>query len=928
MQPHEFVNKWSKANLKESAASQEHFIDLCNLLGHQTPAEADSEGSFFTFQKGAKKTAGGDGFADVWKRSFFAWEYKGKHKSLEAAYQQLLQYREDLENPPLLIVCDLDRFEIHTNFTNTATQVYRFTTADLLDANVRSTLRDAFFDPEHLKPELTTTGVTEDAARHFARLADMLRARGIEPQRAAHFLTRVIFCLFAESVGLLPKKHFSTIAAKTVSKPQEFTRYARDLFQAMAEGGTSLLESIPYFNGNLFADADVLELTTEELEVVRDAGEFDWSAIEPAIFGTLFERSLDPSKRSQIGAHYTHPDDIRAVVEPVLMAPLRRSWEEVRQKVGDLAEKRKSVKGPPAEKLRKDMHKSLLDFLDRLSKVRVLDPACGSGNFLYVSMNLLKDLEREIITFAGNMALTLPLYQVTPAQLYGIEVNPYAHELAQTAIWIGYIQWHRKNGYQVQQNPVLRSLDTLRNADAVLDLTDPANPKEPEWPDAEVIVGNPPFLGGKLLRTYLGDPYVDAMFRVYAGRVPAEADLVCYWHEKARAMIAAGKVRRVGLLATQGIRGGANRRVLERIKETGDIFLAYSDREWVLEGAAVHVSIVGFDNGAETHRTLDGEPVASINANLTAGTDLTKARRLRENLNIAFQGPVKVGPFDIADNLALSMLEASNPHGKPNSEVVMPWVNGLDITRRPRGMRIIDFGDMSAEDAALFEAPFEYLSSHVKTLRAKNRDRQRRVNWWRLGRSGDDLKRAVAPLGRYIVTPRVSKHRLFVWVPAVTLPDSAVTAIARDDDYTFGVLHSRVHEIWARRMGTQLREAESGFRYTPTTTFETFPFPKPTPEQREAIASKAQSLDALRQGWLNPPGLTGDPLRERTLTNLYNDRPTWLANAHRQLDDAVLDAYGWDREIKDDDLLAKLLTLNLSREPAGPGVETTEPGCA
>lgn len=913
----EFVNKWAKVVLKESAASQEHFIDICHLLGHPTPAEADAEGAFFTFEKGAKKIAGGDGFADVWKQGFFAWEYKGKHKSLEAAYQQLLQYREDLGNPPLLVVCDLDRFEVHTNFTNTATQIHRFVTSDLGNPNVLALLRDVFFDPEHLKPGLTATGVTEEAARHFARLADMLRNRGVEPQRAARFLTRVIFCLFAEDVGLLPKRHFSTIANKTIHQPAEFVRYTTDLFKAMVSGGTSLLETIPYFNGNLFSDADVIELTPEELEVAGDAGEFDWSAIEPAIFGTLFERSLDPSKRSQIGAHYTHPDDIKAVVEPVLMTPLRRRWEEVRQKVGELAEKRKLAKGSTAEKLKKEMHTLLLDFLDGMSKIRVLDPACGSGNFLYVSMNLLKDLEKEVILFAGGMGLTLPLYQVTPAQLYGIEVNTYAHELAQVAVWIGYIQWHRRNGFQVQQNPVLQSLDTIRNADAILDQTDPTTPAEPEWPEADVIVGNPPFLGGNLLRSSLGNEYVDALFKVYGARIPNFSDLCCYWYEKARAMVALGKVKRVGLLATQGIRGGANRRVLERIKETGDVFLAYSDREWILEGAAVHVSIVGFDNGSETHRMLDGKPVASINANLTAGTDLTKARRLKENLGIAFMGDIKVGAFDIDAATAQKMLAAGgNPNGRPNSDVIRPWINGMDITRRPRGMWIIDFGvDMSEGEASQYEIPFEYVKEHVKAERAGNKMQKRAVHWWIHGDAAPRIREALSLISRYIATPRVTKHRLFVWIPVDVLPDGQLIVFARDDDYTLGVLHSRVHELWARATGTQLREAESGFRYTPTTTFETFPFPHPTQEQREAIAPAAKRLDDLRQAWLkNPPGFPEEGLKDRTLTNLYNDRPTWLANAHKDLDDAVLDAYGWNREIGAEELLAKLLALNLERE--------------
>ncbi|MEX2430358.1 MAG: DNA methyltransferase, partial [Dehalococcoidia bacterium] len=544
MLPHEFVRKWSKVTLTERSASQQHFVDLCRLVEHPTPAEADADGSSFTFEKGAKKTAGGNGFADVWKHRHFAWEYKGKHKDLQAAYVQLQQYREDLENPPLLVVCDMDRFEVHTNFTNTVTAIHRFSTPDLEKPETLALLRNVFFTPEALRPGQTVTGLTEDAARQFARVADMLRERGIEPHKAAHFLVKLVFCLFAEDVGLLPQRHFSRIVERTADKPAEFTRYTGELFGAMAKGGSSLLEDIAYFNGNLFADAEVIELTPRELAAVRDAGKFNWSEVEPAIFGTLFERSLDPDKRSQIGAHYTHPDDIRAVVEPVVMAPLRREWEEVRTKAAELSEQADAATGQRARRLRQQVHQTLFAFLDRLGAVRVLDPACGSGNFLYISLNLLKDLEKEVITFAGNLGLTLPLYQVTPEQLHGIEINPYATELARTAVWIGYIQWHRKHGFAVQRNPILSPLDTIREADAILDLSDPDNPKEPEWPEAEFIVGNPPFLGVRMLRTYLGDEYVDALFQQYEGRVPHEADLCCYWFEKARALIDAGKVQR------------------------------------------------------------------------------------------------------------------------------------------------------------------------------------------------------------------------------------------------------------------------------------------------------------------------------------------------------------------------------------------------
>ena len=500
--------------------------------------------------------------------------------------------------------------------------------------------------------------------------------------------------------------------------------------------------------------------------------------------------------------------------------------------------------------------------------------------------------------------------------MLGLEINHYAAELARTALWIGYIQWHQANGFAYTQRPILTPLDTIRQTDAILDLTDPEHPAEPEWPAAEFIVGNPPFLGGKLLRTGLSDEYVEALFKQYDGKVPAEADLVCYWFDKAQRTIEAGKAKRAGLLATQGIRGGANRRVLQRIKETGDIFVAWSDHPWVLEGAAVHISIVGFDDGTERDRELDGDPVQVINANLTAGADLTAAKRLEENLGIAFMGDTKGGPFDISGDLAREMRVSPNPHGKGNEDVVRPWVNGRDITDRSRGMSIVDFSDMTIDQAALYEAPFEYVNTHVRPTRVNNRRALYANNWWWHMEPRPGMRRALERVERYIVTPTTAKHRLFTWLPYEILPDHALIAVAREDDYTFGVLHSRFHELWARSMGTQVREAESEFRYTPTTCFETFPFPRPTDEQRQAISAAAAELNWLREGWLNPPRISAAELRKRTLTNLYNKPPTWLTNAHVKLDAAVADAYRWPGDLAEEEVLEQLLALNLERAGA------------
>jgi type II restriction/modification system DNA methylase subunit YeeA len=927
----EFIARWQPVKLSERATAQSHFIDLCDVLGQSHPVAADPAGAFYTFEKGVTKTGGGQGFADVWLKGHFAWEYKKQHKNLTAAYQQLLQYREDLENPPLLVVCDLNRFEVHSNFTGTAKRVYAFELADLATPTATPTsalpplevLRALFSDPERLRPQQTTAQVTEQAAREFATLAESLRRRGHHPEEAAHFLMRLLFCLFAEDIGLLENMPFTQLLKNWQSLPTDFARLLRTLFAAMATGGAFGPYAVPYFDGGLFADDTALELTTDDLKILARAAALDWSSVEPAIFGTLFERSLDPSKRAQLGAHYTSRADIQLIVEPVLMGPLRHRWADVQAQALDLATKRDAAPvGAQRTRQEQALQRLLYDFAGELAHVRVLDPACGSGNFLYVALKHLMDLEKEVISFAVSQRLTAFIPQVDPGQLYGIEINAYAHELAQVVVWIGYIQWLHDNGFGIPSHPILKPLQNIRRRDALLTRDDEGHLIKPSWPEAHVIIGNPPFLGGKFLRRELGDEYVEELHQLYRDTVPREADLVCYWFERAREQIDGGCAQRAGLLATQGIRGGANRRALERIKQTGDIFMSWSDREWVLDGAAVHVSLVGFDGGDEPSRTLNGVTVSAIHADLTSNVNLTAVPRLAENGGISFMGVTKGGPFDIPAELAQRFLrEPVNPNGRPNSDVVRPWVHGADINHGRGGMWIIDFGTaMSEAEAALYEAPFQYVLENVKPRREQSRTT--RAEWWIHERPRPEMRSALAPLPRYAATSMVSKHRIFVWLPSSALPENVVIVFARADDYFFGVLHSRVHGIWARQMGTQLREAESGSRYTPTTAFETFPFPRPLGQEAagdrrvEAIAQAARELVQLRDNWLNPPGATEAQLKERTLTNLYNERPAWLDMAHRKLDTAVCNAYGWPHDLTDEQILERLLALNLGREPA------------
>ncbi len=953
--PDEFVAKWAPNAGRERSSSQEHFIDLCHMLGVPTPNDADPTAKDeYAFEKGASKTGGGDGWADVWKRGYFGWEYKGKkHPNLPAAYKQLLDYREDLENPPVLVVCDMDLIEVHTNFTNTAPQILEVRLSDLTDNTEEALriLRSVMSDPEALRPGQTPEEITEAAASQFAVIARSMQDREHAPEDVAHFLNRVLFCLFAEDVGLLPERIVTELIEGRWRDPVRFAEGLSELFRHMSYGGHFGVHEIAWFNGGLFTGDEVLEFTREELGTVAEASGLDWSRVEPAILGTLFERGLDPEKRAQLGAHYTDREKILMVVEPVVMRPLRREFEEMQQGIETLAEGQSQAPLTRDGRRRANLPKWERDaqalygaYLDRLRAVRVLDPACGSGNFLYVTLGLLKDLERDAMRWgAERLRLIGQFPEVGPQNMLGIEINPYARGLASVSLWIGHIQWMRNNGFGYPRDPVLGAPDNIEQRDAILTQKDEEKPISAEWPQAEFIVGNPPFLGDRRMREQLGDEYVDRLRSAYLQRVPAGADLVCYWYEQARSHIEGGFARRAGLLATSSIRKGQNNKVVKRISESGALFEAWSAEDWVVEGAAVEVSIVGFDDGRESLKRLDGEAVDRINSDLTTGSDLTQAVKLRECRGLAFMGDIKAGSFEMDGDDARRMLgRAGNPNGRPNADVISPWINAEDLVRRPRDRFIVDFPEeLSLPEAALYEAPFAWIRDTVPDQRV----RFGKETWWIHWNPRPALRSALGHLDRYVAIPRVSKHHALRWQSTVVLPDSAVVAVSRSDDYAFGVLQSRSHEYWALRRGSSLEDRP---RYTHTSVFETFPFPWPlntpddgltVPQQahRDAIGEAARKLNETRERWLNPPQLVreepdvvdslpprllpvddeaAEELKTRTLTNLYNSRPAWLEHLHATLDRAVFDAYGWDDDPTDEQILERLLRLNLERAAA------------
>jgi hypothetical protein len=397
-----FIFKWEYNTQKESSTAKEHFADLCHVLGVPTPNDPGSGPDIYCFEKSLTKTGGKAGFADVWKRDHFAWEYKGKGKyaTLDAAYSQLLLYKEDLGNPPILVVSDIANYEVHIAFTGYRTRIEKFTNADLANASTRELLRLVCTDPEQLRPVERQETITKKAAESFAQIAGFLEKRGFAPSQIAPFFMKVLFALFAEDIKILPAELMSTSIKQSIRAPDEFPERVRALFRAMQVGGYFGVDRVPRFNGWLFADDEILPLNRDELFFLGLAAQYDWSQVEPAIFGTLFERSLDPAKRSQLGLHYTSRDDILLIVEPVLMAPLRREWAEVQTGVEALRGQWEAEGISPnrQRQLKGVAEGMLLEYMERLSKVQVLDPACGSGNFLYVALNELKNLEKEVWT--------------------------------------------------------------------------------------------------------------------------------------------------------------------------------------------------------------------------------------------------------------------------------------------------------------------------------------------------------------------------------------------------------------------------------------------------------------------------------------------------------------------------------------------------
>ena len=917
----EFVERWAGYEQSETAQYQGHFNDICELIGHASPAE-DPNSSEFNFQVATPVMIGGKGFADVFKAGCFVFEYKRPGGSLDAAYAQAVKYRDSLGNPPLTIVSDFEEIRVHTNFTGTVSEVYYITLDDLRvignkvrhrsalgefrtgPLSVFEVLQACFRFPERLKPEATPEYLTEQAAAVFNRIATTLQewnpGKDVE---IAKFLSQMLFCMFASDMQLLSTDEVTRLTRDLGNSPADlFPRRIAKLIQDMAEGNELVSPRIPRFNGGLFDGADIdIHIGNVVVDTLAEADALDWSQIEPSIFGTLFERVFNPEKRSQFGRHYTSRNDIETLIEPVVMKPLRAEWEQLKQTHGASDANRRTATA------------ALQAFVDRIGSVKILDPACGSGNFLYVALNELHQLEREVMAWAFQHGFDRPTASVHPRQLYGIELDEYAHQLASVVVWIGHIQHGMRSGVDVaERDPVLETLDNIACANAIVNGTE--EPSIPEWPEVDYIVGNPPFLGSRNLRRELDKAEVKRIHEAWEGRVPHGADFCMYWFEQARDMIEHGKAQRAGLLGTQGIRGEVSRPILDRILETGGIFFAVSDREWEPGGAAVRISMVGFDDGSDDDYELDGKRVSVINSNLTSRvSDVTKAQRLRDNQDIAFQGVITNNPdFVVQDELAEKWIRIGYAFERDITDVVKPYMNAWDFTVRDAHRWIIDFGsEMSHKDAIDYYGPYEYLHKKMGI------DDDSPSDWWRFLRPRPEMREALRGLERYIATPRVGNHRIFDWVDASTLPDNALVVFASDDDLMLGVLQSRVHTVWTLATCSHLANVP---RYTHRRCFGTFPLPQEaTEDAKESVRDATRKLLAVRAEWKRSTRESTKPDETKVtgLSALYREMPPRLQERHAELDAAVFAAYGWDEKpatMPEDVVLARLLELNLARE--------------
>lgn len=1028
-----FISKWSTASGSELANCQSFVTDLCQILGVAAPNPTVAEGgrNTYVFERRVTFPSVGNepppqGRIDCYKRECFVLEAKqgtnqeagaelpvlvrngtaarrrpkgaavrgtkGWDAAMARARGQAHRYADAVSRedgwPPFLIVADIGHvIELFADFSRTGRRYAPFPTpanfrirlADLLDDGVRERLRQVWEAPLTLDPSLKAAKVTQEIAAQLALLARSLEAAGHAPQRVASFLMRCVFTMFAEDVGLLPAKAFTGLLEGLAGDGAPFVPLVRALWVDMDRGSTYspvIRTKVRHFNGGLFKDAEPLPLDEGQMSMLRQAADRDWADVEPAIFGTLLERALDPTERHKLGAFFTPRSYVERLVFPTIIDPLREDWRDVR--VAAIVRAQSGDAAAAVAELRAFHH--------RLCTIRVLDPACGTGNFLYVTLEHIKRLEGEVRHLLGELSdaqqvLDLDRHAVTPAQFLGIEINPRAAAIADLVLWIGYLQWDiRTRGAAALAEPLLRDYRNIRCVDALLDhdgiefvrnvdgtllsrwdgrtcrkhpvtgkdVPDQAgrteivryvNPRPASWPEADYVVGNPPFLGSKRLRHILGDGYVEALRKAHP-EVPETVDLVMYWWHAAAKAVRRGQLARFGLITTNSITHSSSRKIVRTHIEARtplSLVFAIPDHPWVdvSEGAAVRVAMsvaeAGTRNGilARVIGERDGEGAAEVTlateegqlqSDFRIGAEVASAVRLRSNQGLSFMGVTLVGEGFRVPEAALPSFDATEARA-----VIRSYLLGKDLAQRPQRRHLIDlFGFGEDEARARFAGCFQWLLDRVKPEREQNKRASYRTNWWLFGEPRGRMRAALAGCRRYIATPETAKHRFFVFVSPKTIPDHTIFAVAHDDAAVLAVLSSRVHLVWARAAGATLEDRP---RWRNNACFDPFPFPTPAPALERRIRALGEELDAFRKA-------RQDKHPELTLTAMYNVMEKLrrgqaltasehdihvrgsvgvLRDIHDRLDEAVCEAYGWSETLVAEEMLTRLVALNRQR---------------
>ncbi|CAD5932794.1 DNA methyltransferase [Planktothrix agardhii] len=824
-------------------------------------------------KKGSQK--GKTGFADlIWKPKVLI-EMKQRGEDLNKHYAQAFAYWQRLvpNRPRYVILCNFDEFWIFDFDNQLDEPVDKVALINL----VERASAFAFMESGNRTPVFRNNQVeiTEIAARRMGELFTILQQR-LSKQAdseliAQRFILQCVLAMFAQDRGLLPQDLFIACVQDCLQNKLSSYDIIGGLFREMNQTGITpagRYKGVDYFNGGLFSTIYPIDLTEKELEFLDVAARQDWSKVRPAIFGNIFEGSVNKKDRHSYGIHYTSESDIMNIVRPTIS----QYWEERIEGANTL----------------KQLYQLQLDLLN----YKVLDPACGSGNFLYIAYQELKRIEQLLIDKIMSKKTTnidqLQISFVTPHQFYGMDLNPFAVELARVTLMIA-----RKvaiDKFNLTENSL--PLDTLDDnivcKDALFS----------DWVKADAIIGNPPFLGGKKLRQELGDNYTEKVYQQFP-EVKGQTDFCVFWFRKAHNNLDAQG--RAGLVGTNSISQNVSRNAsLDYIvSQNGFIYEAVSTQVWSGE-ANVHVSIVNWSKEKPAQYFLDNIQVSRISTSLTNQVSVENAKRLNVNQNISFQSCELSGKgFIISEEEAQEWIKKDSK----NKKVLKPMLDGKSLINLFHKKEwVIDFNDLSLEDASEYKLPFERVKKKVKPERDENKEQLRRENWWKHGRSRSAMRKALIGLSCYFAIPKIIKYILFQPVDISILPCEANMVIASQDFYILGILTSKIHRIWVKAKSSTLK---GDTRYTNTTCFETFPFPQTaTKKIVEKIRETMIKLHEYRTEQMEKKqwGIT------QLYNNFFTESSSQLYKLHQQLDKLAMEAYGFN---PDDDLLEKLLKLNL-----------------